>query len=93
MSGDRRDLGDAAQEDRHLVAERLGKAGFDPGGDLARILLIAVSKITLPLARKVATSPKPSSSNARSQFVVLDPATTKVHPAQEGDIAIHPLTL
>ena len=67
------DLGAAAQEDRHLVAERLAQTRFDRASSAPLSLSPpTAAKITLPLARKVATSSKPSASNsARSSSFLI----------------------
>ena len=73
---DRRHLLGAAQEDRHVVAEPLVELRFDPSSPASpSASRFGVAKITLPLARKVATSSKPIASKWRrsSSFLIRRP--------------------
>ena len=46
----------------------------------------AASKMTLPLARKVATSVEAERLEGGAQLLAVDPASAEVDPAQKGDI-------
>ena len=82
-------LGAAAQEDRHLVAEPLAEPRFDPLGQRALALPVSGAEDDVAAGAEGRHLGEAQGLELGAQLLVLDPALAEVHPAQEGDIALH----
>jgi hypothetical protein len=86
VAGDPAQLGAAPQEDRHLVAERLDQARFDPLGQL-RLSGLVGREDDVAAGAEAGDVVEAELQESPLQLLVPDPAPTDVHPAQEGDVA------